>query len=162
MTEHQLVFYPDTHLQTKAAKVLLYGADLNDLASEMLRVMELEQGVGLAAPQVGVNQCVIIVKPEPNSQPLVLVNPTLSWVSEEQELGTEGCLSLPGLSILVPRSLVCDVEFCDLSGKSYYKKCTGYLARIVQHEMDHLIGLTLLDKINRKHRKAALKGYSKP
>jgi peptide deformylase len=112
-------------------------------------------GVGIAAPQVFVSERVLVVASRPNArypqaplmEPVVMVNPELLGVSEAQEWGWEGCLSVPGLRGKVPRHRAVSVRYSDLRGQTHEVDLEGFPARIFQHELDHLDGLFFLDRV---------------
>ena len=113
------------------------------------------KGIGLAAPQVGVNKRIAVVglpiKQDDEDYPLVLmINPVITNRSKETEIGEEGCLSLPDLRWEVERSLWIDVEWIDIRGRKIKKHITGFGAKVVQHEIDHLDGILISDKFVQK------------
>lgn len=117
------------------------------LAENMVRIMKEANGVGIAAPQVGVSERIIVIAPE--KKPIVLVNPTITDRSGSQ-VGEEGCLSIPGLYGDVERSLAVTVEAYDIKGRPIDYDMEGYAAVIVQHEIDHLDGILFIDKVDEK------------
>lgn len=108
-------------------------------------------GIGLAAPQVGVSKRIIIVwlpkNRDDESYPIVaMINPIILEKSEETDIDEEGCLSLPGITGKVERSIAIEVEWIDIKGRKMKKKIAGFGARVVQHEVDHLDGILISDK----------------
>ena len=130
----------------------------------MAVAMYAADGVGLAAPQVGLSQRFVLVDPsagETNDGLVAMANPRVVWRSAETELQDEGCLSLPGVWLPVTRAVACDVEYLDLQGGLRSMRCTGFQARIVQHEVEHLAGVTMLSKVGPLTRKIALKNLAR-
>ncbi|MCM1983460.1 peptide deformylase [Lyngbya confervoides] len=123
---------------------------------QMQALMESHAGVGIAAPQVGVSLQIIIVASRPTLRyptapsmpPLPMINPCIVERSPNQVTGWEGCLSVPGLRGSVPRFQAVTVEYCDLAGRFHCQSFDGFVARIIQHECDHLLGKVFLDHIN--------------
>lgn len=144
-----VVTYPSAILRRPCDDVIVFGQVLRSLVDEMADVMYSADGIGLAANQVGLSQRFVLVDPsagEVGSELVALANPKIVWLSDELELAKEGCLSLPGVLLLIPRSVACDVEYFDLNGDAKAMRCTGLKARIVQHEIDHLLGVTMLER----------------
>ncbi len=142
-------------LRQKAKKVTNFGPALKTLADDMVETMREAPGVGLAAPQVAASQRVIVVEfaPEPEEgetpKPPKLyrvVNPELAKVSEEKTLGVEGCLSIPGYVGEVERHAAVTVKGFNLQARPVRVKAEGWLARIFQHEIDHLDGVLFIDR----------------
>ena len=153
MTLREIVTIPDPVLRRKAHPVTRFDSDLQTLVDDMIETMRAAPGVGLAAPQVGVSQRVIVVEyttdEEDEDAPkklYVLVNPQLSVVGDEKVEGVEGCLSLPGLLGDVERSLTVIVKARNRRGQPMRLKADGWLARIFQHEIDHLEGVVFTDR----------------
>ncbi|MBE9140053.1 peptide deformylase [Nodosilinea sp. LEGE 07088] len=125
------------------------------LIDQLLTTVQTANGVGIAAPQLGSSLRVIIVASRPNLRypqaptmaPTVLINPHLVTVGNERELGWEGCLSVPGVRGQVWRHRVVDVTYCDRNGRPQNQVWQGFVARIVQHEIDHLDGTVFLDRV---------------
>jgi peptide deformylase len=116
----------------------------------MLQTMYSSDGIGLAAPQVGINKQLIVIDSEPNepdNPPLVLINPKIIGYSSELCNGEEGCLSIPGVYMEVTRPETIDVSFKDENGRPSKLKASGLLARVIQHEMDHLNGIMFVDRV---------------
>lgn len=136
-------------LRAKAKKVSRYDAYLERLVSDMWETMREAPGVGLAAPQIGESVRVLVAEFEENK--VALVNPEIVKTSEDRELATEGCLSIPGyVGDNVPRSLAVTVKARDPKGKEIRIKAEGWFARILQHEIDHLNGVLYIDLIDPK------------
>lgn len=136
-------------LRAKAKKVSRFDPWLERLVHDMWETMEDAPGVGLAAPQIGESVRVLVAEYEENK--VALINPEIVKASEEKELGTEGCLSIPGyVGDNVPRALAVTVKARDPKGKEVRIKADGWFARILQHEIDHLNGVLYIDYIDPK------------
>ena len=133
-------------LRAKAKKVSRFDASLERLVTDMWETMREAPGVGLAAPQVGESIRVLVAEYE--DEAVALVNPEIIKRSEDEELGTEGCLSIPGyVGDDVARALAVTVKARDPKGKEIRVKAEGWFARILQHEIDHLDGILYTDHI---------------
>ncbi|HIJ65098.1 MAG TPA: peptide deformylase, partial [Candidatus Hydrogenedentes bacterium] len=128
------------------------------LAADMLDTMHAYEGVGLAGPQVGVGRQIITVQ-EPGGQPRCLLNPDIV-LREGQETGEEGCLSFPELYAVVPRAERIRVIGFDEKGASVEFEAAGMLARIIQHEVDHLSGVVFIDRLDVLSRQAKLEEWN--
>lgn len=133
-------------LHKRVDNVSLKKEELVELVQDMLGVMIELKGIGLAANQIGVNQRVALVT-DPNTRDvLVLVDPEIVRLGGSVQVRNEGCLSYPNLILPVPRFTQVTVDYQTLSGSNQTIKGTGYLARIIQHEVDHLNGITFIDR----------------
>lgn len=133
-------------LRAKAKKITRFDSHLERLAEDMFETMRAAPGVGLAAPQIGLSVRVLVAEYE--DERVALVNPEIIKASEDEELGTEGCLSIPGVvGDDVPRAAAVTVKARDLKGKEIRIKADGWFARILQHEIDHLDGVLFIDRI---------------
>jgi peptide deformylase len=156
--ELKIIVYPDPRLKKVSQRVEKFDDDLAALVERMFDLMREAKGVGLAAPQVGVNLQVFVMNPTGKPEDdRVYINPNLSEATGE-ETAEEGCLSLPEIRIDVCRSKKLRMEAKDLKGQSIVEEASGYPARIWQHEFDHLVGTMLTDRMGPvdrlKHRKA--------
>lgn len=146
---------PDPVLRKETQPVEKYDADLEKLIDDMVDTMRDEPGVGLAAPQVGLSRKLIVVEfgdeddPEKPAKLYAVANPEIVAVSEETELGVEGCLSIPGMVGEVERYAAIVVKGKNKKGKSIKIKAHGWLARIFQHEIDHLNAVLFTDRATR-------------
>ena len=138
----------NSFLRQKAKQVKEITADIKQLALDMIETMETNNGLGLAACQVGQLLQIIIAKPEPNKEALVLINPQIKKTSRKKDVMEEGCLSLPNISLSVERAVKIIVQGLDINGQLVKIKAKGLLARAIQHEVDHLAGVLIVDKKN--------------
>jgi len=139
----QLVTYPDPVLSKKAGRVVKFNSQLRELIKNMIETMDLEGGIGLAAPQIGVSKQVIVIKDSRETR--ALINPVLTWFSKELSPSKEGCLSCPDLWKTVMRHNSVTVQFQRIDGGKATCKFTDLESCCVQHEIDHLQGKTLYD-----------------
>ena len=145
--ELKIIVYPDPRLKKVSAAVTTFDESLKALTVKMFELMREARGVGLAAPQVGLNVRLFVMNPTGKPEDdAIYVNPVLSEGEGEEE-GEEGCLSLPGLNVQVWRAKTLRMDAQDLLGKPFSQEATGYLARIWQHEFDHLNGTMLTDRM---------------
>ncbi|HST16118.1 MAG TPA: peptide deformylase [Gaiellaceae bacterium] len=152
----QIRQYGDPALRMPAHEVDGVDEDVRRLAERMIGLMQDAQGVGLAATQVGVLRRVFVFV-DGDDGPRVVVNPRVVEQPDETEPDEEGCLSLQGVRVPVERSLRLVVEGLDLDGKPVRLELEGYAARVVQHELDHLDGVLIIDRTDDEHRKDALR-----
>jgi peptide deformylase len=145
----------DPVLRERAREVVDFDRGLRKLAKRMIRVMHDAPGVGLAAPQVGVLQRLLVY--DVDEDPQVLVNPELDEFSDEVEEADEGCLSVPGLTIPVERPVSLRVRAQDAYGEPLEFRAEGFEARVIQHEFDHLEGVLIVDRTSRSARAAAMR-----
>ena len=159
-----VVEYPNTVLAQKCQDVLSFDDELRSLVAQMVDTMYASNGIGIAAPQVGSNLRILLIDPsggEVANQMIPMINPRVTWRSLQTEASDEGCLSMPGKVFSIVRSLAVEVEYHDVNGLSHKLQCTGLTARIVQHEVDHLDGIMMIDRVSAKVRKLALKSIGK-
>jgi peptide deformylase len=146
----EVVVYPDPILRRGGAAVTQFDASLRELAARMFEAMYAEGGVGLAAPQVALAQKLLVLNPSGDRNDrtgeLVLLNPKITR-KKGRAFGEEGCLSFPGIHADVERWVDITVEYQDLDGVAQTMQCSGWLARIVQHELDHLDGVLFVDRL---------------
>ncbi len=150
MAVREIVRHPNPILRQKAQEVTDFGRALQQLIDDMFDTLRYASGVGLAAPQVNVPLRVLVVEyaHDEGAPPerYALVNPRLVYVSPETELGTEGCLSIPGVFGEVERARSIIIKGQDRYGEPVTIRAHGWLARIFQHEIDHLNGVLFIDK----------------
>ena len=149
--------FGDPVLRASAVKVERFDDDLRAEIETMGRLMHDAIGVGLAATQVGVLHRVLVYCAYADDPVTALVNPELEWASEELEVAEEGCLSLPGVHVEVERPSRVRVRAQDGEGQAIEVEAEGLEARVIQHEIDHLNGVLILDRISREARKEAMR-----
>ncbi|WP_267383345.1 peptide deformylase [Cyanobacterium sp. uoEpiScrs1] len=141
----------DRILRQSAKRITRVDSSVRKLVKEMLQTMYSSYGIGLAAPQVGVHKQLIVIDCAPNdstNQPMVLINPKITSFSKDLSLVEEGCLSIPGVYLDVTRPEVIEVSFKDEQGKPCKRQVTDLLARVIQHEIDHLNGVMFVDRVD--------------
>jgi peptide deformylase len=147
--------FGDPVLKTRASPVESFDGSLSHLAEEMLATMREHEGVGLAANQVGRLKRILVAAVE--EEEFVLVNPVVEEAAATIEKELEGCLSIPGIQVEVERPTAVTVSALDASGAPLKIEASDLLARILQHEIDHLDGVLILDRTDRESRKAAMR-----
>jgi peptide deformylase len=149
--------YGDPVLRTKARPVDRFDQALRDEVQRMGALMSDALGIGLAATQVGVPHRVLVYRVEHESPVNALVNPEIQWSSKDTEAMEEGCLSLPTVHVDVERPIHVRVRGCDEHGDEVLVEASGLEARVIQHEIDHLDGVLILDRTSREQRKEAMR-----
>ena len=146
----ELRYYGDPVLRKTAAPVEVFDESLGALVAEMVEALSNANGVGLAAPQIGVSKRVVVIDTEyGEAPPRVLINPEIVSTSDETVVEDEGCLSLPGISLDVKRSAHVSVRAQNEKGEEYtIEDASGLLAKALQHEIDHLNGILLIDHVS--------------
>lgn len=153
--------YPDPVLKKKAQPLTEFGPKEQKLFDDMIETMHVEDGVGLAAPQIGISRQILIACPTAKKgEECVIVNPKI-LESSGREIGPEGCLSLPGITGEVVRFKKIKLQFQDRFGKVLQVDLKDFFARVIQHEMDHLAGILLIDRLDFSKRQEALETYRK-
>ncbi len=152
---HEVRTFGDPVLKSRATRVKEFDEALKRLAEEMIRIMREHEGVGLAANQIGRLKRIFVAACE--DEEYTIVNPVIEEKSESTEKDMEGCLSIPETRVEVERSQAVTVSGKDLSGAPVRIRAEGLLARIFQHEIDHLDGILILDRTDRESRKNALR-----
>jgi peptide deformylase len=152
-----VVKFGDPVLKSKASPVREFGPELRAEVERMVSIMRDGMGVGLAATQVGVLRRLLVFQAGPDSEPTALVNPEVEWLSDEVVIAEEGCLSLPRVSMDVERPLHARFSGLDVDGEPIRLEASGLEARVLQHELDHLDGVLILDRAPRAQRKGALR-----
>lgn len=153
----KIVRMGDPVLRTVARPVDEFDGELREEISWMGQLMHDALGVGLAAPQVGISHRLFVYRVEPDSPIVAVINPELEWTGDDTELGEEGCLSIPGIQVDVERPVHVRVGGLDANGDVVHIEAEGLEARVIQHEMDHLDGVLILDRTSKDERKAAMR-----
>ena len=161
-----IITAPDQRLQSSALPVTSVDAEIRRLMDDMLETMYGAPGIGLAAPQVGISKRVLVIDVNMNENgepgdPLLVANPTLSWISENKKTTEEGCLSLPGQYAEVERPAQIRVKFIDQHNRDQEFEVDGLVAACLQHEMDHLDGRLFIDHLSRLKKNMILRKLAK-
>ena len=147
----------DPVLRSRALSIERFDDALREEVRRMGQLMHEALGIGLAATQLGVMHRVLVYRVEPDAPVAALVNPVLEWSGKEKEALEEGCLSLPGVLVDVDRPIHVRVRGFDEYGDELLIEASGLEARVIQHEMDHLDGVLILDRTSREQRKEAMR-----
>lgn len=150
MKSHRIRIYGDEVLRSKGEAVEEFGGGLSHFLDEMVETMIVEGGVGLAAPQVGISRCIAVLNPNPDigDTLIKMINPRIISFSDDTEPLEEGCLSIPGIRGNVIRPASIEVLYQDIEGREHRMKADGLVARIIQHEIDHLNGILFVDRLS--------------
>jgi len=149
--------FGDPVLKSKASPVAEFGPELEREAERMVALMQEALGIGLAATQLGLMRRLLVFQAGPDAEPRAIVNPEVEWASDDLVTAEEGCLSLADVVVDVERPLHARVQAVDLSGAPLTIEASGLEARVLQHEIDHLDGILILDRTERPQRRAALR-----
>jgi peptide deformylase len=151
--------FPDPALRAPARPIEAVDDEVRQLAQRMTDIMERSYGVGLAAPQIGILRRILVYRLGSEEPAQVVVNPTLSELSDDTDVDTEGCLSLLGGELQVPveRSLRLVLTGLDAAGEPVRVEAEGMEARVLQHEVDHLDGVLIIDRAAKEDRRAAMR-----
>jgi peptide deformylase len=149
--------FGDPVLKSRASEIRSFGPELAREAERMVAIMHDAIGVGLAATQLGVMHRLLVFQAGPDATPTAIANPSIDWLSNDVVIAEEGCLSLPRVSVDVERPLFARVSGVDINGEPLEIEASGLEARVLQHEIDHLDGVLMLDRAPRDQRKAALR-----
>ncbi len=152
-----VVKFGDPVLKSRASPVQDFGPELHSEVERMIQIMQEGMGVGLAATQLGVLRRLLVFQAGPDNEPSALINPKVEWLSDEEAIAEEGCLSLPRVTMDVERPLHARFTGRDVDGEPVVIEASGLEARVLQHEIDHLDGVLILDRTTRQQRKAALR-----
>jgi len=147
----------DPVLKSRATPVDRFDDSLRGQVARMAGIMGDAIGVGLAAPQLGISQRLLVYRVGPDAPVIALANPELEWTGKEEELLEEGCLSIPGVTVDVERPIYVRVRAQDEEGEERLIEASGLEARVIQHEMDHLDGVLILDRTTRDQKRQAMK-----
>jgi peptide deformylase len=148
--------FGDPVLRSEARGIEDFSPHIQAQAERMIHLMDDAYGIGLAAPQIGISNRLLVYRVG-DSPPVVLANPVIEWHSEDQETFEEGCLSLVNVHVDVDRAIYVRVTGQDAFGDRIKIEASGLNARVIQHEMDHLDGILILDRASKDQRKAALR-----
>lgn len=146
--QREIKKYPDPILRKKSEDIKEINKEIKILAQEIIETKEINNGLGLAGPQIGVLKKIIVVQFKDG--PRVFINPKIIEKSKETKIDKEGCLSFPGLYLKIKRAKEIKVEALDINGEKNTIKTEDLIARIFQHEIDHLNGILIIDRIGIK------------
>jgi peptide deformylase len=147
----------DPVLKSRATPVDQFDDALRAQIARMGGLMNDALGVGLAAPQIGLSQRLLVYRVGQDAPLIALVNPEIEWRSGDEEVAEEGCLSIPGIAVDVDRPVYVRVRAQDESGEERVVEASGLEARVIQHEIDHLDGVLILERTTREQRKEAIR-----
>jgi len=153
----QIRTFGDPVLKSRAAEVTSFGPELAREAERMVAIMRDAIGVGLAATQLGVMHRLLVFQAGLDATPTAIANPELEWTSDDVATAEEGCLSLPRVAVDVERPLYARVRGVDVRGEPLLVEASGLEARVLQHELDHLDGVLMLDRIGKEQRREAMR-----
>jgi peptide deformylase len=159
MAVREVLLYPDKMLLKRAAEVEHFSPQILQLVKDLFETMASHEGVGLAAPQVGVSKRILVLHEPEKEEGMCLINPEIE-AFDGPETGEEGCLSLPQIYAPVSRRSRIEVSALDEHGRRRHFEATGILARIIQHETDHLDGIVFLDRADVLTRDAKLREWN--
>jgi len=149
MAKRNILSYPDPRLHTVAKPVQAIDQRIQTLVADMLETMYAANGIGLAATQIDVHERVVVIDvSEERDEPLVLINPEITWASDDKVINEEGCLSVPGIYDGVERSTSVKVKAMDADGQERTVEAEGLLAVCIQHELDHLLGKVFVEYLS--------------
>jgi peptide deformylase len=149
--------FGDPVLKSRAIEVDRFDDGLRRQVSRMAGLMDDALGVGLAAPQLGISQRLLVYRVGPDAPLVALVNPEIEWSSDDEEEGEEGCLSIVGVNVDVERPVHIRVRALDELGEPRVVEASGLEARVIQHEIDHLDGVLILERTSRDQRRRAMR-----
>ena len=164
MPIRDIVLMGDPVLRTRAEEVTSFDDELRTLVRDMFETMYHAEGIGLAAPQVGVSKRVVVVDLRREEEPearVALVNPVVTWASTELDKEAEGCLSIPGIEDVVVRHWAVKVEGFDPKGRPVSVEAEDLYSRAIQHEIDHVDGILFLDRLSPLKRRMQMRKWRK-
>jgi peptide deformylase len=164
MSIRPIIQLPDKRLRRISEPVARIDAEVKKLVADMFETMYGAPGVGLAAVQVGVPKRIVTIdatRGEEEKQPFVLINPEILWASDEKSVLEEGCLSIPEYIDEVERPAKVKARFLDLEGRTIDVEAEGLLARVMQHEIDHINGVLFIDHLSKLKRGRVEKKFAK-
>lgn len=164
MAIRDIISIPDPRLRLVSEPVERIDAEIKALAADMLDTMYEAPGIGLAAIQIAVPKrlfTIDLARKDEEKKPMVLINPEITFTSEDMAVYEEGCLSIPEYYEEVERPARCGVRYLDLEGRTIEMMCEGLLATCIQHEFDHLNGVLFIDYLSRLKRERVVKKFTK-
>lgn len=164
MSVLDILIIPDKRLKHKSSEVEVFDEDLRVIVKNLYDTLYASgNGIGLAAPQVGILKRVVVIdlKENGDSNPITFVNPKITHSSDENSKNEEGCLSIPGYYADIERPKIVDIEWRDLNGYKKSRRCSGLLSICIQHEIDHLDGILFIDYLSNLRKKRAYQKVKK-
>ncbi|WP_439573741.1 peptide deformylase [Phreatobacter sp.] len=161
MPARPLVMYPDPRLKAKAAPVEEFGPELEQLAQDLIDTLVAAPAIGLTGPHVGAMQRLVVVRLADDALVRVYVNPQIVWTAPETRVEREGSVSMPGISEEIERPARIGLTWRTLSGSEEQGAADGFLAVVLQHEIDQLDGIFWLDRLSRLKRERAIRRYGR-
>jgi peptide deformylase len=161
MPERALVLFPDPRLASPAAPVDAFGPSLEALVADVRDTLLGASALGLTAPHIGVPARVVVIRMSPEEHPRAFVNPSLVWTSSETATHDEGSVSMPGVRAPVTRPARVRFAYRGLDGSRHEEEASGFLAAVVQHEIDQLDGVFWIDRLSRLKRDRLVKRFGK-
>ena len=156
-----IVYYGDPVLREECEKFKKIDEEALKIANDMLLAMDKYKGIGLAGPQVGIRKKIFVIKMGADEEPLFFFNPEILEVTEEENVMEEGCLSLPGIWEKIIRPAKIKIRYTDKEGQERLEEMDGLLARVVQHENDHLNGTLFIDHLSLVKKRLLKKALNK-
>jgi len=156
----QIITLGNELLRQKAEKINKVNKEIVDTAKQMLEIIKKEKGVGIAGPQIGFMKRIFVIHIEGDDE-RIFINPSILETSQETVKFEEGCLSVPGVYVDVVRSESVKIQAWNEKGKPFTLEASGLLARVIQHEYDHLEGVLFLDRVSELKRKKLVEKYEK-
>ena len=164
MSAKEIITVPDEILKKISDPVEKIGINEKKLINDLFETMYVSNGIGLAAVQIGILKRILVVdvstKDEKN-QPIVLINPVITNLSDDTSVYEEGCLSIPETFIEIERPKICEVEYIDETGSKKNLECDGLLSTCIQHEINHLDGKLIIDHLSKLRKDFIIKKISK-
>ena len=164
MSIKDIITVPDATLKKKSDPVEKIGINEKKLINDLFETMYNSKGIGLAAVQVGILKRILVIdvsNKDEKKQPLSFINPSIKKVSNETSIYEEGCLSIPDTFIEIERPKICEVEYINIQGKKKFLRCEGLLSTCLQHEINHLDGKLIIDRLSKLKRDLIIKKISK-
>ena len=161
MPARPLVMFPDPRLRQKAEPVDVFDEALASLAQDLIDSLVAAPAIGLTGPHIGIPRRLVVIRLADDAIMRVYANPTVVWTSPEKKTETEGSVSMPGISEQIERPARIGFTWQDLSGKLQEAEADGFLAVVLQHEIDQLDGIFWIDRLSRLKRDRAIKRFEK-
>ena len=164
MSIREIITIPDEILKKSSKPIEKVGINEKKLINDLFETMYNSNGIGLAAVQVGILKRVLVVdvsSKEDKKKPMCFINPVIKKQSDEMAIYEEGCLSIPDTFIEIQRPKICEIEYVDINGKIKNKEFDGLLSTCIQHEINHLDGILIIDQLSKLKRDIIIKRISK-